>query len=395
MSRRLPGTPPRPAEAVPGLPPASGRGYRGYHSPRPLGPNKGPSGGLITSKVRRKSVRLRGRHAGWQFERGVALLDEVQKLRADCRESVLSFARELGRRVNWADGTTFDERGRRCQAAGRSVTTWKWCRRLLDDAGCLPTVSEGCIRWDDHGGVRYDAAVYVLCLPRRIIRKMAVRRGRATAHRITRPPSEKLQVNHIQGRAASGAGQVRDGPPCGRAAHPGRPRNAELAAGGGAAGAIAAALRRAAGQDLSDGWCGWFARRFAAAGWTPAEVETRLSRVPHRSEWDPLLRAMPPAGALMVLLAGTGARHWSPGWLAMRPAPHRQRAADAAVAKAAQRRARAAAEAARAEAEATGGPASRPEYQAWRRAFLEQLAAGGSRSAARELGHPDPDPRPP
>lgn len=109
---------------------------------------------------------------------------------------------------------------------------------------------------------------------------------------------------------------------------------------------MAAALRRGAGQDLTDGWCGWFARRYLAAGWTPAELAEALAKIPPREQWDRVVRSLPPQVALMFWLRGTPARHWALDWYAMRSGPARIRARELRASQREDRRRRAAAQAA-------------------------------------------------
>lgn len=127
---------------------------------------------------------------------------------------------------------------------------------------------------------------------------------------------------------------------------------------------MAAALRQAAGQDLTDGWCGWFARRYLAAGWTAAELAEALRRIPPRQDWDYTLRTLAPQVALMFWLRSTPAEHWALDWYAMRAGPARVRAREL---RAQQRRERA--ERAAAEAEAGRPPDLAKQLEAAREAM--------------------------
>jgi hypothetical protein len=92
---------------------------------------------------------------------------------------------------------------------------------------------------------------------------------------------------------------------------------------------MAGLLRQAAGQHLTDGWCGWIARRYLAAGWSAAELGEVLARIPPRREWPEWLWDYGRRDALLVCLAReqTFARHWADPWQAVRPAPQRVRRA--------------------------------------------------------------------
>ena len=119
---------------------------------------------------------------------------------------------------------------------------------------------------------------------------------------------------------------------------------------------MAGLLRRAAGQNLTDGWCGWFARRYLAAGWTVTDLAETLARVPSREDWPRAVRVLPPQRALRFWLRRTPASHWADDWLAMSPGPSRVRARQARALRAAQQTERAARAAAAARA-ADGPPA--------------------------------------
>jgi len=345
-----------------------------------LARSKPPTVREVVAAVPEGSRRLTGRRAARKWLDALSgFCPELAGLRADGRETHLEFARMLADRVAWRDGTTFHSREARCQLAGRGETAWKVFRRHLESwgGGWLGTVRPGRIYYHEKTGeVRHDAAVYVLCVPRSILRKIAAWRRRRWPRLLTRPPTGEPSVDTPEHRAARSDLHGRDGPPCGRAQPPDRPRNADLAAGGGAAGEMARQLRHAAGQDLTDGWCGWFARRYLAAGWTPADLAETLRPVPPRQDWPYVVRVLPPQVALMFWLRRTPARHWLDDWLAMRPGPAKVRARAASADRAEQQQRRAEREA-KAAARADPGPRAA--------AILEDLARQGSRAAAAAL----------
>lgn len=324
--------------------------YRGYRARRSLARSKPPTRREILAAVPPGSVRLRGRHAARRWLDALSgFCPELAGLYAPGRETHLEFARLLAGKVSWADGTTFHSRAGRCELAGRGETAWKVFRRHLETwgGGWLGTVRPGRIYYlPETGETRHDAAIYVICVPRSVIRKIAAWRRRRWPFLQSRPPTGEPSVNTSVPRAASSDLRERDGPPSGRAHPGGRPRNAELAAGGGPAGAMADALRKAAGQDLTDGWCGWFSRRYLAAGWTPAELAEALAGVPPRERWDYAVRTLPPHLALLFWLRRTPASHWALDWYAMKAGPARARARELKASQLEQRRQRAAAEAA-------------------------------------------------
>lgn len=325
--------------------------YRGYQARATLARSKPPTRREILAAVPDGSVRLKGRRAGRRWlDALTGFCPQLAALKANGRETHLAFAGALAGRVSWADGTTFHSREARCQAASRGQTAWKVFRRHLEawDGGWLGTVRPGRIYYlPETGETRHDAAVYVLCIPRPVVRKIAVWRRRRWPWLKRRPPTGEPSVSNTESRAARSDLHRRDGPPSGRAQPPDRPRNADLAAGSGAAGEMARVLRHAAGQPVTDGWCGWFARRYLAAGWTPADLAEALRRVPPRSQWPYALRILRPQQALMFWLRSTPARHWADDWLAMRPGPARVRARTARADRAEQRRRRAERQAAR------------------------------------------------
>lgn len=346
--------------------------YRGYRARRSLARSKPPTRREILAAVPPGSVRLCGRQAARRWLDALSgFCPELAGLYAPGRETHLEFAGLLAGRVSWADGTTWHSRAGRCELAGRGETAWKVFRRHLETwgGGWLGTVRPGRIYYlPETGETRHDAAIYVICVPRSVIRKIAAWRRRRWPSRKSRPPTSEPPVSTSEVRAATGDQHGRQGPPSGRAHSPGRPRNAQLAAGGGAAGEMAGVLRRAAGQDLTDGWCGWFARRYLAAGWTPDELAEALGSIPARQQWDRVLRSLPPQVALMFWLRSTPAKHWALDWYAMRAGPARARARELRAAQREERQARAEARA------AAGRPAGIEEELAAARAAMREAS---------------------
>lgn len=221
----------------------------------------------------------------------------LDDLRADRRHNVLEVGRYLARRASWQDRTTMPVRSRLCAALGIGMTTWKACRRWLEDHGYLGTVRKGrmarfrrvlaAVLDND----RNDAAVYVL----------AVRRSRpaapAPADPVTRPPTGS--------RSEPGTNHTRETPE-----NTGKP-------------ALPLALRCGRVlENLSDRAVSCFWRPFERAGWSVADWRYAIDHLPtgrpHRRD---LTDVIYPAGWLRWRLA-----HWtdSDG----RPVPSRsQRAA--------------------------------------------------------------------
>lgn len=255
--------------------------YRGYRARNPLGPHQPPRETEIVRAIPPGSRRLRGRRIGRLYADAVAVV-LGDRVRADARANVLELARAMAARADWETGATRDSRTARCASAGVAVSTWKAARRRLEAAGCLGTVRPG--RKYHHGDqVRHDAAVYVLCAPKWAIRKIAAKRRRLPRWPITRPPtvSPEVSIQNPRGAPSTGPGQEQTGPPAsGRARSRGGPRNAELAAGTAAGRALAAVVRRAAGQSISDGWAGHLVRPFLAAGWTPRDLQRAIESPP-------------------------------------------------------------------------------------------------------------------
>ncbi|MHB1433420.1 MAG: hypothetical protein ACYCVZ_15045, partial [Streptosporangiaceae bacterium] len=225
-----------------GAPPTST--YRGYRARRPLGPCQPPGHAEIIRHVPAGSRRLLGRRIGRLYGDAVsvAIGDSV---RADARANVLGIARALAARANFQTGTTRDSRAAWCAHAGVSESTWKAARRRLEAAGCLATVRPGRIY---HYGeqVRHDAAVYVLCVPKWVIRRIAAKRRRLPRWPITRPPTGEPEGSLQNPRGAPPEAGEPEGPPAsGRARPRGGPRNAELAAGTAAGRALAQVVRKA------------------------------------------------------------------------------------------------------------------------------------------------------
>jgi hypothetical protein len=256
-------------------------GYRGYEAARELAPAAAPPGTLeIVRVVPEGCRRLLGRAAPGLYRAGLAILAAEAGLRPQALESLLRFAGALAAPMSYRDGTTRDSRDARCREAARSESTWKRQRRRLEEWGALRTVRPG--RIYRHGDqARHDAAIYVICLPKRILRQIAARRRRAPAPRETGPPTGSPSQSTPAPPPGTCGQSGQHGPPSGRARSRGRPPAiARLAALGEAAVAMAAVLCRTAGQDITDGWCLHLVRRYLRAGWTARDLERAIDGEP-------------------------------------------------------------------------------------------------------------------
>lgn len=257
----------------------------------------------IAGAVPRGSRRARDQR---EFLRAVQAVLELEQLREDLAGRVLEVARVLARYASWGDRTTRPTRALICRLAGISVTTWKRIRRRLEAWGLLGCVQQGTTPEFSSFLHRDDpnlAAVYVLAVPRRKpmtpqLRDRAWRSG---------PPPEPARA---RGRApAQARGEGQDCPPSGRAHMRSAPApgGATAPCGAGIADAVARALRRAAGQSLTDGWCAHLARPFAAAGYSAADLAWAIDHEPSGRQHPYGRRIRHPAGwARARLAAWTG-----------------------------------------------------------------------------------------
>jgi hypothetical protein len=230
----------------------------------------------VALAVPRGSRRARDQR---EWLRAVQTVPELEQLRADAADRLLEVARVLARYASWGDRTTRPTRALVCRLAGISVTTWKRCRRLLEDWGLLGTVQQGTTPEFSSFLHRDDpnlAAVYVLAVPKRKPGTAQV----TCPEQITGPPPEPARARGRAPARARGKGQ--DCPPSGRA-QPGSapaPGGATAPCGAGIADAMARVLRRAAGETVTDGWCAWLARPFAAAGYSAADLSWAIDHEP-------------------------------------------------------------------------------------------------------------------
>lgn len=321
--------------------------YRGYRAAR-LDRVRPPGVLEILRAVPPGSRRLLGRHIPRLVLDGAAVHPAISRLRADFRSNVLAVLGQLAARAVWADGTAMLPRERLAAELGISLSTWQRSRRVLKAAGILGTVRPGRRYHDDAGHVRDDAAVYVLCLPKRImsyLRKKSADRRRAGLSRVTDAPTVSASGSTPSGpRARGGPGD--DGAPSGRAHPRGRAARPAAArhAGGPAARALAEVVRQAGGKGITDGWAAWLVRPFAAAGWTPADLATALGY----AGWDGRAfrytgRMRRPGEVLRWRLS-----HWLGDDGRAAPSPSQRRADRAAASRAEQDRDRAARQAAKA-----------------------------------------------
>lgn len=240
-----------------------------------LGPARatGPGRAQVAMAIPAGSRRVRGRRAERSYLDALTAWEPWQQLRADCRENVLEVAKQLARRVSYADGTT--RRGDKpwSALAGVCETTWKAVRRLLETWGFLATVIKGTTPefapMALARGARNTAAVYLLCIPRSI-----TERNRAAALSETRPPTVSRSDAGTAPRAtgASKTPETQSGPASGRAP--------SEAAARGAAAAMAGVMRKAAGQTVTEGWSGWLSRPFLAGEWSARDLLYAIDHPP-------------------------------------------------------------------------------------------------------------------
>jgi len=250
------------------------RGHKARHGD--LTRKLAPGPGEILRAVPPGSRRLMGRRLSRLALDGVSVSPEIAGTRADFRDHVLAVVRLLAARASWTDGTVMYPREELCAAAGIAVSTWKAVRRLLGRAGILGLVRPGRKYW--HGAEsRSDAAVYVLCLPRAILRKIAAAPRVPEPSPLTRPPTGEATGSRRDSPARDGESQGRKGPRSARTRPGGRPGCAELAAGAGPAGVLAREIRQWSRQGITDGWSGYLARPLAGAGWQPGDPSQALA----------------------------------------------------------------------------------------------------------------------
>lgn len=262
-------------------------GYRGYKARNSLARKEhAPRRSDVIRAIPPGSRRLRGHQIERMYLTQLGADEKFLRLRDDARESMILFARELARRADYDAGWARPTRAVLCTAARRSESTWKACRRRLEQWGYLGTVHEGCIRYLGDES-RNDAAVYVLCLPR----KVRIARRRAPALAITRPPTCPPMGGRISPPAR---GPSRSGARCAGADSQGRrdrARRGQRAGPGGAApaGAVARALRRGPGKTITDGWVSHLAAPFVAAGWSAGDLAWAIEHDPGGRQWPYLV----------------------------------------------------------------------------------------------------------
>jgi hypothetical protein len=210
---------------------------------------------------------------------------DLAQLRADRARNIAETARILARYADWLDRTTRPTRARICAHVGIAVATFKRARRWLQDHAYLGVVREGRTA-EFRSGVLVDAdapneaAVYVLCVPRRKPRQPPATVRQAVTEPL--PVSRRDQV-----------------PPAREATRPG-----PLADDGSPAFIVAflrrqvTQLRTGPGQSLSERSVLAIARPFLAARWSPADLAHAINHDPQ-------------AGAHRSVIAGVrSAAHW-------------------------------------------------------------------------------------
>lgn len=224
------------------------REYRGRAGP----PNPAPSRGLIIRKVPAGSVRLTGRRIERACLDALAADPRWRALRPAARRSVSECAKWLARTADYDSGTTRPTRLAVAQLAGICVRTWQRCRARLEDWGYLALVRAG-MRLRDHDGAG-EAAVYVVCVPRRPPPGGAAAQPSGGSVPPTGDHNHHAQLSPHERRPrtpgkAGGARSARPVPP-----------------------AVAGAVRKGPFKGLSDEAVAAACRRFVAAGWSPAAL---------------------------------------------------------------------------------------------------------------------------
>lgn len=286
--------------------------YLGYCERRPL--IRGavvPRRADIIAAIPRGSRRLRSRQIERRYLAALDTWPAMGRLRADARANTLTVAKFLARWADYETGVSRPTRAMLCEQAKLSPSTWKAARRRLERWGFLGLVAPGCKRWrPGRDGlpveVRHDAAVYVVCVPR----KTDPAPPPAAPSQLTRPPAGIRRIPVlIPARGTAGKGSEGAAPRrrahrrTRRAAASDAPADQSAAA---LAGAMAAALRQGPGKILTNGWCGYLSRAFAAAGWTPADLAYAVDYLPDgRQHRAPVRDVKSPHGWIRWRLA-----HW-------------------------------------------------------------------------------------
>jgi hypothetical protein len=220
----------------------------------------------VLRAVPRGSKRLRGFAIEREYLAGVTALPEFAQLRADARELTLEAIKQLGRRASYADGTTRRGADPWHVLIGCALSTRKRIWRRLQAWGVLGVVEQGCTPEFSSRLQENVAAIYVLCVPRA--------RPAAAAPVISGPPTQSARTGVSP--PAHARGEDQDGRASGAAQH----GSAAAASAAAPADAVVRVLRRAARYPVSEGWCAWIGRPFAAAGWTAADLLWAIDHPP-------------------------------------------------------------------------------------------------------------------
>jgi hypothetical protein len=345
------------------------RAYQGYRA-RTLERSRPPGTAEVLRAVPRGSRRLLGKHIHRLALDGASMHPAICRLYANRRDHVLGVLGQLAHHAVYEDGTAMLPRQRLAAELGISISTWQRCYRILHSAGFLGLVRPGRCYHDGQGNTRNDAAVYVICAPKRIfsyLRKKGLERRRARLRPKSDPPTGEPTVLIDTARAALSPGPEEQlGPPSGRA-DMASPRNAGLAAGSTAGRAMAEALRQAGGPDLTDGWCGHITRPYLQAGWTAGDLWHAVTHMSLDGEFTDVVITTRRRQVLQSWLEA----FWLDGGVP-RQSPSQRRAAAAAELREHQ----AAEQARRAELAAAARPPS-PDYLAMRQALFPGLPIGG------------------
>lgn len=210
--------------------------------------------------------RIRSRNIEQIYLEALGSSEQLLRLRPVARHHTLDVAKQLARAASWQDATSRPTRTRICGMAGISLSTWQRARRRLEDWGYLGVVWEGTTpRFRPMALFRPDArnsaAVYVLCVPAKIIREVS-----AQLRPQTDPPT-KCDSTSVEGPLAKRPVKNRGTANC-----PGYARTVLPA--------MAGVMRKTARHDISDERGARIGRRFAAAGWTARDLAWAIDHEP-------------------------------------------------------------------------------------------------------------------
>ena len=229
--------------------PGSGRSeYRGRSGP----PAPAPARKTIERKVPEGSDRITGTRIERLYVDDMVADPRWRALRPHARRNMLEWAKWMARSADYATGTTRPTRLAICRLARFCIRTFQRCRARAQAWGRLGVVREGmCLAdWPDAN----EAAVYVLCIPRKIRPKLESAQLSPQTVAPTGERSCSVEVSPHDRRQKQG--QEPDRAPSGRAVSP----------------EVARAVRKGPAKDISDRAVAVLTRPFRAAGWSPAAL---------------------------------------------------------------------------------------------------------------------------